>query len=129
MVPDNKNIQLLLVRLYMRRKKKKSQIRTFFLNPVEASILKSPQQTFVLVKRYWRHLQDVFKTSSRHNCKTSYKLVLKTSWGRFRKTYCKYVLRTSWRGLGRRKVLRWRRLGKQEMFAGIVRKSDNEFYC
>ena len=50
------------------------------------------------------------KTSWRHNCKTSRKHVLKTSWRRFRKTYCKYVLKTYSRGLGRRKVLRWRRL-------------------
>ena len=47
---------------------------------------KETQQTFVLVKTYWRRLQDVFsvtfflssKTSWRHNCKTSCKHVLKT---------------------------------------------------
>ena len=82
---------------------------------------------------WWRRTEGVLKTSWRHNCKTSCKLVLKTSWRRlenilktscrtswkrFRKTYRKYVLKTSSRRLGRRKVLRWRRLGKQEMFAG-----------
>ena len=67
--------------------------------------------------------EDVLKTSWRHNCKTSCKLVLKTSWRcledvledvlkmswkrledvlktswrRFRKTYCEYVLKTSWK--------------------------------
>ena len=29
------------------------------------------QQTFVLMKTYWRRFQDVLKTSSRHNCNTS----------------------------------------------------------
>ena len=66
---------------------------------------------------WWRRTEDVFKTSSRrlrcniflsyktswrHNCKTSCKHVLKTSWRRFRKTYCKYVLKTSWRRLQER---------------------------
>ena len=68
------------------------------------------QQTFVLVKTYWRRLQckiffclprcleDVLKTSWRHKCKTSCKHVFGD------------VLKTSWRRLGRRKVLRWRPL-------------------
>ena len=101
------------------------------------------QQTFVLVKTSWRHLQcniffvfqDILKTSWRHNCKTSWRHledvledVLKMSWRSFRETYCKYVLKTSWRRL--QEVLEdekcyaedvfktsWRRLGKQEMFA------------
>ena len=87
------------------------------------------QQTFALVKTYWRRLQcntffvfqDVLKTSwrcfedliGRHLANTCWRRlenVLKTSWRRFRKTYCKYVLKTSSRRLGRRKVLRWRRL-------------------
>ena len=62
------------------------------------------QQTFVLVKTYWRRLQcniffifqDVLKTSWRrleNVLKTSWK----TSWRRFRKTYCKYVFKTSWK--------------------------------
>ena len=49
------------------------------------------QQTFVLVKTYWRHLQcniffvfqDILKTSWRHNCKTSWRHledVFKRSW-------------------------------------------------
>ena len=78
------------------------------------------QQTFVLVKTYLRYLQDVFsvtffclprrfpyvlETSSRRNCKTSCKHVLKTSlrtsWRCFRRMYCKYVLKTSQRGIGR----------------------------
>ena len=50
-----------------------------------------------------RCLEDILKTSWRHNCKTSCKHVLKTSWKtswrRFRKTYCKYVFKTSWRRL------------------------------
>ena len=43
-----------------------------------------------------RRLQDALKTSSRHNCKTSCKHVLETSWRCFRKT---------WRRLGRRKSI------------------------
>ena len=75
-------------------------------------------------------LEDIIADVLRHNCKTSYKHVLKTSWRRFRKTYCKYVLKKSWRRL--QEVLEdekcytedvfktsWRRLGKQEMFAGL----------
>ena len=78
------------------------------------SIPSSTQQTFVLVKTYWRRLEDVLKTSWWHNCKMSCKHVLKTSWRRlenvlkmscktswrhFRKMYCRYVLKTSWRRL------------------------------
>ena len=66
-----------------------------------------------LANTSWRRLEDVLEDV----LKTSWKRledvlqdVLKTSWRRFRKTYCKYVLKTSSRGLGRRKVLRWRRL-------------------
>ena len=67
------------------------------------------RQTFVLVKTYWRRLQDVFSV-------TSFCLPIRlanTSWRRLEdvlKTYCKYVYKTSSRGLGRRKVSRWRRL-------------------
>ena len=47
-------------------------------------VTEAPQQIFVLVKTYWRRLQcNIFlssKTSWRHNCKTSCKHVLKTSW-------------------------------------------------
>ena len=104
---------------------------------LSSNLTRPSQQTFVLVKTYWRRLQDVFsvtffclprrledvwKTSWRHNCKTSCKHVLKTSWKtslkrledvlktswrHFRKTYCKYVFKTSSRGLVRRKVLCW----------------------
>ena len=74
------------------------------------------QQTFALVKTYWRRLQcntffvfqDVLKTSwrrfedliGRHLANTCWRRlenVLKTSWRLFRKTYCKYVLKTSWK--------------------------------
>ena len=75
------------------------------------------RQTFVLVKTYWRRLQDVFSVTSFclpiRLANTSWRRledVLKTSWRHFRKTYCKYVYKTSSRGLGRRKVSRWRRL-------------------
>ena len=108
---------------------------SFMLTELNNNVVtEAPQQIFVLVKTYWRRLQcNIFlssKTSWRHNCKTSCKHVLKTSWRclenvlktswrRFTKTHCKYVLKTSWRRLERRKVLRWRRLGKQEMFVGL----------
>ena len=66
------------------------------------------QQTFVLVKTYWRHLQcNIFlssKTSWRHNCKTSYKHVLKTSSRRLGRPF-EDVLKTSWR---RFKKTSWR---------------------
>ena len=48
-----------------------------------------------------RHLENVLKTSWRHNSKTSCKHVLKTSWRRLGR-YLKDVLKTSWRRLGRR---------------------------
>ena len=93
------------------------------------------QQTFVLVKTYWKRPEEIFsvpfllssKTSSRYICKTSWKYVLKTSWGRlgdvfedilktsckrlegvlktFWKTYYKHVLKASWRCLGRQKIV------------------------
>ena len=60
------------------------------------TILLKTQQTFVLVKTYWRRLEDVFsvtfflssKTSSRHNCKKSSwrhpgDVLKKTSWKLF----------------------------------------------
>ena len=139
------------------------------------------QQTFVLMKTYWRRFQDVFKTSSRHNCNTSswrrfenkksllgaqesiflyidlyyfilYCLamtswkcledVLKTSWkrleevlkasleevlqARFEDVFGRGLANTSWRRL--EDVLKtswktsWRRLGKQEIFAGCSGK-------
>ena len=83
-----------------------------------------------LDEAYWRRLQCniflSFKTSSRHNCKTSwrrleedvYRYVLKTSWRRLWKRSCKHVLKTSWRRLEDvledEKLLRWRRL--QDVF-------------
>ena len=54
--------------------------------------------------------QDVLKTSWRYNCKTSCKHVLKMSWRRLEDVLGRRIANTSWRGLGRRKVLRWRRL-------------------
>ena len=54
------------------------------------------QQTFILVKTYWRRLQcNIFlssTTSWRHNCKTSCKHVLKTSWKRLAD-----IFKTSWK--------------------------------
>ena len=95
------------------------------------------QQTFLLVKTYWRRLEDVFSvivfclprrlqdvlnTSSRHDCKTSYKHVLKTSRRRFAKTYCKNILNPSWKTKNCFAedvfMTSWRRLGWQEMFTG-----------
>ena len=60
------------------------------------------QQTFVLVKTYWKRPEDIFsvpfllssKTSSRHICKTSWKYVLKTSWGRLGDVF-EDILKTS----------------------------------
>ena len=80
-----------------------------------------------------RRLEDLFKTSSRHYWKKSSWIhledVLKMSSGRFWKTYCKQVLKTFSRHLqdvlGDKKLLRWRRLGKQEMFAGAWFVSSN----
>ena len=81
------------------------------------SISKLTQQTFVLVKTYWRCLEDVVSVRHVHED------VLKTSWRRleedalqtrfkdvFWKTkncYAEDVFKTS-----------WRRLGKLEIFAG-----------
>ena len=88
---------------------------------------RTSQQTFILVKTYWRRLQDVFnvtffclprrledvlKRSWRHNCKTSWK----RSSIRLQDILLRSITNIR---LGRRKVLRWRRLGEQEMFAGI----------
>ena len=98
-----------------------------------AAICFSTQQTFVLVKTYWRRLQDVFSVTffclPRRLEDIIARRLANTSWRRFRKTYCKYVLKTSWRRL--QEVLEdekccaedvfktsWRLLGKQEMFAG-----------
>ena len=96
------------------------------------------QQTFVLVKTYWRRPEDIFsvpfilssKTSSRYICKKSSKKswrrlvnVLKAFWKRFWKTYYKHVLKASWRCLWRQKIVTMRtssrRLEKQEMLAAI----------
>ena len=52
------------------------------------------QQTFVLVKTYWRCLEDV----------------LKTFWEDVLQIRLEDVFKTTSRGLGRQKVLRWRRL-------------------
>ena len=99
-----------------------------------------------VLKTSWRRLQCNIclssKTSWRHNCKTSCKHFLKTSWKtswrRFRKTYCKYVLKTSWRRLQdaledekcyAEDVFKTssRCLGKQEIFVGsydLIRMID-----
>ena len=56
------------------------------------------QQTFVLLKTYWIRLQcNIF-------------LSFKTSWRRLEDITARPLANTSWRRLGRRKVLRWRRL-------------------
>ena len=66
-------------------------------------LLLTTQQTFVLVKTYWRRLEDII---ARRLANTSWrrledvlKTTCKTSWRRFRKTYCKYVFKTSSRRL------------------------------
>ena len=97
------------------------------------------QQTIVLVKTYWRRLEDVLKTSWRRlqcnifcliRClenllKTSCEEILKTYWRRLEDVFGRRIANTSWRCLEDvledEKLLRWRRLGKQEMFAGILR--------
>ena len=56
------------------------------------------QQTFVLVKTYWRCLEDVFSV-------TFFCLPR-----RLEDIIARRLANTSWRRLGRRKVLRWRRL-------------------
>ena len=58
-----------------------------------------------------RRLEDLLKTYLQD--------VLQTFWEDVLQIRLEDVLKTSSRGLGRWKVLRWRRLGKQEMFAGI----------
>ena len=102
-------------------------------------------------RTYWRRLEDVFsvtffclprrleevlKTSCRHNCKTSWKHVLKTSWRRLQDVLGRRIANTSWRSL--QDVLEdekcyaedvfkmsWRRLGKQEIFAGLLYLKKN----
>ena len=77
----------------------------FLFSKTCISLIALTQQTFVLVRTYWRRLQEVLEDK-----KCFAEDVLKTSWRHFRKTYWKYVLKTSSRGLGRRKLLRWGRL-------------------
>ena len=86
------------------------------------------QQTFVLVKTYWRRLQcNIFlssKTSwrrlehiiARRLANMSWKRLenvlktsCKTSWRRLEDVLGRRFANMSWRRLGRRKVLRWRR--------------------
>ena len=68
--------------------------------------------------------------SWRHNCKTSCKHVMRTSWRRLEDVLGRRIANASWRRL--QKLLEdikcyaedvfktsWRRLGKQEMFAGL----------
>ena len=84
------------------------------------------QQTFVLVKTYWRRLEDVFSVIFFY-LPRRLEDVLKTYWRHFRKTYCKYVLKTCLQEVLEDEkcyaidVLKtsWRRLGKQEMFGGF----------
>ena len=77
--------------------------------------------------------QDVLKTSWRYNCKTSCKHVLKMSWRRLEDVLGRRIANTSWRRL--EDVLEdekcyaedvfktsSRRLGKQEMFVGMLIK-------
>ena len=71
------------------------------------------QQTFVLVKTYWRCLEDVFSVTF-FCLPRRLEDILKTSWRRLEdvledeKCYAEDVFKTS-----------WRRLGKQEMFGGV----------
>ena len=76
------------------------------------------QETFVLVKTYWRHLEDVFsvtfsclsrRTSARHNCKVSLWRCLEDF---FKRTWRKRFANNSWRRL--EDVLKkfWRCLAK-----------------
>ena len=122
----------------------------FFLIPFVSDSWEEPsRQTFVLVKTYWRRLEDVLKTSWRRlqcnifcliRClenvlKTSCEVILKTSWRRLEDVFGRRIANTSWRRLEDvledEKVLRWRRLedvlktswrrlGKQEMLTGIL---------
>ena len=75
-----------------------------------------------VLKTSWRRLQDVFSVTffclPRRLEDIIARRLTNTSWRRFRKTYCKYVLKTSSRGLGRRKVLRWRRLQSKKCLLG-----------
>ena len=77
------------------------------------------QQLFVLVKTSWRRLQRniflSFKTSSRHNCKTSWRRRLTDkSWRRLEDVFGRGLANRSWRRLEDvledEKLLRWRRL-------------------
>ena len=109
----------------------------FFLIPFVSDSWEEPsRQTFVLVKTYWRRLEDVLKTSWRRlqcnifcliRClenllKTSCEEILKTYWRRLEDVFGRRIANTSWRCLEDvledEKLLRWRRLGKQEMLAG-----------
>ena len=76
------------------------------------------QETFVLVKTYWRHLEDVFsetfsclsrRTSARHNCKVSLWRCLEDF---IKRTWRKRLANNSWRRL--EDVLKkfWRCLAK-----------------
>ena len=67
-----------------------------------------------------RRLEDLLKTYLQDVLQTRLEDVLKTFWEDVLQIRLEDVLKTSSRGLGRWKVLRWRRLGKQEMFAGIL---------
>ena len=72
-----------------------------------------------LANTSWRRLE-----AWRHNCKTSYKHVLKTSWRRFRKTYCKYVLKNSWRHL--QEVLEDEKCYAEDVFKTSWRRLKNK---
>ena len=50
------------------------------------------QQTFVLMKTYWRRLEDVFRLRLQ---KTSWRRLLSSSWEDVLKTSCKNVFKTS----------------------------------
>ena len=101
----------------------------FFLIPFVSDSFEEPsQQIFVLVKTYWRRLEDVLETSWRRlqgnifcfiRClenvlKTSCKEILKTSWRNFEDVFGRRIANTSWRRLGDvledENLLRWRRL-------------------
>ena len=88
------------------------------------SLIALTQQTFVLVRTYWRRLQEVLKTSSRG---LERQKVLR--WRRLEDILGRPIGNTSWRRLQEvledencyaEDVLKtsWRRLGKQDMFAG-----------
>ena len=73
-----------------------------------------------VLKTSSRRLQDIIARRLEYVLK---KTSWKTSWRRFWKTFCKCVLKMSWKRpedvLEDKKMLRWRRLGKQEMFSGM----------